>query len=287
MNEANRLKRIAIAQDTLNIIEKGEYENPEGNRVDVRKDVAQAIAQSTWFEADKFLPIFAERDRVLQGLRKQKTIFEVTDETSLQAAQRLYARYPRMLCLNFASAKNPGGGFLTGAQAQEESLSRASALFPCIAQMKTMYSSNRARRTCLYSDDMVYSPQVPVFKDDSGALLREPYLLSFITSPAVNAGVVMAQEKESIARIDEVMRIRLGKILSIAVTKQYPVLILGAWGCGVFRNDPRKVAGYFYEALVENELFNQAFEKVVFAVYSGRQPNVNMEVFVEKDFPKD
>jgi len=70
--------------------------------------------------------------------------------------------------LNFASAKNPGGGFLGGGSAQEESLARSSGLFPCINQMQQMYETNRAYRSCLYTDHMIYSPRVPVFRDDEG-----------------------------------------------------------------------------------------------------------------------
>ncbi|MCP4113573.1 MAG: TIGR02452 family protein [Desulfobacteraceae bacterium] len=52
-----------------------------------------------------------------------ETVIEVTTESTLEAAHRLIKEYNcnHIACLNFASAKNPGGGFSSGSQAQEES----------------------------------------------------------------------------------------------------------------------------------------------------------------------
>src|SRR6185437_10556724 len=96
----------------------------------------------------------------------------------------------RVLALNFASARHPGGGFLKGSQAQEESLARASGLYACIAPLRGMYDANHRFRSCLYTDHLIYSPDVPVFRADNDSLLDHPYPVSFVTAPAVNAGAV-------------------------------------------------------------------------------------------------
>ena len=116
----------------------------------------------------------------------------MTGETTLAAAERLAEFRP--LCLNFASAKNPGGGLLSGSQTQEESLARSSGLYATLLPMTELYAYNRHLGTSLYSDYMIYSPDVPVFRSDSGLLLEVPYLASFITAPAVNAGAVEKNE---------------------------------------------------------------------------------------------
>jgi uncharacterized protein (TIGR02452 family) len=95
--------------------------------------------------------------------------------TSLASARTIAARGTTPLVLNFASAKNPGGGFLNGARAQEESLARSSALYPCLRK-SGMYDHHRASGDCLYTDWMIVSPEVPVYRDDeTGALLGEAF----------------------------------------------------------------------------------------------------------------
>lgn len=260
----NRLQRIAAAQETLSIIERGFYTNDIGETVRLEVAVQNAIRESLLLKPGDFPALLARRDAI--SLQRTQTRFFVGNETTLQAAARLAAQADKVFCLNFASAKNPGGGFLTGAQAQEESLARSSALYPCIAQMQPMYQTNRATRGCLYTDHMIYSPAVPVFRDDDGALLNTFFTASFLTAPAVNAGVVLRQEKHNIAQIEPVMMSRLEKVLSVALVKGYRHLVMGAWGCGVFQNDPAAVAGWFHKHLMENPVFKDVFEEVVFAV---------------------
>jgi uncharacterized protein (TIGR02452 family) len=169
-------------------------------------------------------------------------------------------------CLNFASAKNPGGGFLRGSQAQEESLARSSGLYACISRMNGYYAANRSCGTALYTDHIIYSPRVPVFRDDAGGLLDEPYLVSFITAPAVNAGAVRKNEPARVPEILPVMRRRAEHVLKVALAHGDRHLILGAWGCGVFQNDPADIAHVFGALLLESDDFRDNFCSVVFAV---------------------
>ena len=162
--------------------------------------------------------------------------------------------------------KNPGGGFLNGSQAQEESLARASALYVCLLNHMAYYDANRHSRSLLYTDHMIVSPQVPVFRDAADQLLEEPWEVTIITAPAPNAGAIAKEQPEAIHQIETVFRRRVEQVLSAAVVFGQTALVLGAWGCGVFRNDPKMVARLFGEFLVENGVFARAFEHVVFAV---------------------
>src|SRR5205823_257311 len=123
--------------------------------------------------------------------------------------------------------------------------------------------ANRRFGSCLYTDHMIYSPRVPVVRDDEGALLDGPYAVSFLTAPAVNAGAVKDHER---GLIEATMLGRMEKLLSVAVVHRHDTLVLGAWGCGVFKNDTGRVAGWFHRHLVEGATFRGAFKKVVFAV---------------------
>ncbi|HAS44872.1 MAG TPA: TIGR02452 family protein [Microscillaceae bacterium] len=279
---SNRKKRANLAQETLNTLEAGSYVNAQKEVVDIQEALDVAIEGTELYAPEDFKKeVYSERDTVMQA-QSFDTVFEVTAETTLQAARRLVEEgHQDIAVLNFASAKNPGGGFLGGSQAQEESLARSSALYPCLEKHKSLYLANRKRRTGLYSDHMIYAPQVPVFRDDDGSFLDTPYPISIITSPAVNAGSVKDNYPHELDLIENTMLERTEKVLSLAVSYQHRVLVLGAWGCGVFKNNPKDIARYFATFLQADGRFAQVFEKVVFAVYSGQKVNPNLPVFEE------
>jgi uncharacterized protein (TIGR02452 family) len=190
------------------------------------------------------------------------TRIEVVNASTLEVARGLAGKGHRVAALNFASAKNPGGGFLTGAQAQEESLARASGLYAMLLG-DPMYDHHRARKDPLYTTWVIYSPDVPVFRLDEGQLLDEPYFCSFLTSPAVNVGALRHRDRRG-DEIRRVMQERIERVLAVAALHGHEVLVLGAWGCGVFQNDPEQIAELFQTALAER--FHGTFTHVVFAV---------------------
>jgi uncharacterized protein (TIGR02452 family) len=172
----------------------------------------------------------------------------------------------QVAALNFASAKNPGGGFLGGSQAQEESLARASALYASISKHIEYYEVNRATRSLLYTDHLIVSPRVPVIRDDEDRLLEEPWEVTIITSPAPNAGAIAENNPSESVQVEPTFRRRIEQVLSAAVAFDQTALVLGAWGCGVFRNDPATVARLFGEFLLPGGTFAKAFAHVSFAV---------------------
>src|SRR5262245_22359020 len=176
----SRSLAASLGPEAVAILDAGSYQAPSGKTVVIQPDLDRAVQGTT---------IYRPHDIFESPMTPAvQTRIEVTDESTLAAARRLDKASPGCdpCCLNFASAKHPGGGFLGGARAQEESLARSSGLYRCIARQREMYDFNRSYGSCLYSDYMLYSPKVPVFRDDDGELLEEPYLASFITSPAVN-----------------------------------------------------------------------------------------------------
>jgi uncharacterized protein (TIGR02452 family) len=253
--QPSRSRAAEIARDTLAILAAGRYTNPAGTTVPIRHLLDAAVRGTTSFPPDAPLP-----NVVPSGA---ETRFEVTTETTLAAARRLAADGHRVVALNFASARHPGGGFLGGARAQEESLCRSSGLYACI-NGNDMYRRHAPLPGGMYTNSAIYSPDVPVFKDDAGTPLDEPYLCGFVTAPAVNAGAVRDQERKLIR---PEMEKRVGKVLAIAAGFGHDAAVLGAWGCGVFKNDPGTIADLFRAALVTR--FAGAFGRVVFAVLDG------------------
>jgi uncharacterized protein (TIGR02452 family) len=270
----SRSHNAIIAATTLEVLERGAYTAPSGRTVSIAADLDQAVAHTRLYTPD-------DLENLSQGAQNNfVTTLEVTSETTLEAARRLsLERDDSVLCLNFASAKNPGGGFLGGAQAQEESLARSSGLYSTLVSQSKFYSFHRAQGDLLYSDHMIFSPDVPVFRDDSGAFLETPYRAAFITSPAPNAGAIATNQPDSLNRVSEVLHVRAGRILALAAHQSSRRLVLGAWGCGVFRNDPETVARAFAGWLTGNGSFSGAFEQVTFAVYDNSKDRATLEAF--------
>jgi uncharacterized protein (TIGR02452 family) len=250
-----RSQAAAFGREAVAIIEAGHYRTAAGAVVDIAAAIQAARAGTCSYPPDRAL--------ANTSLGRHQTRYEVTNETTRSAAARLVDAGQRAVALNFASAKHPGGGFLGGARAQEESLARSSALYACLAG-HAMYDFHARRGNPMYTAYAIYSPDVPVFRDDAGTLLPQPFLCSFITAPAVNARAVRARDRSSSLRIREEMRKRIGRVLAIAAEHGHEALVLGAWGCGVFGNDTREVAGLFHEALTQH--FRGAFAHIIFAV---------------------
>lgn len=262
-----RNQRAKTGNETVEIVKQGSYITPDSNQIDISENVANCLNQTTlWSPED--LENLVQRTTATS---KYTTNYDVRNETVLTTARRLIIeeKMTNTLCLNFASAKKPGGGFLGGSQAQEESLARSSALYDSLITQQDYYDINRQCGTAFYTDYMIYSPKVPVFRTDEGTLLSEPYLLSILTSPAVNAGAVRKNESSKAGNILPMMLTRLNKVLDLAVHLGYEHLILGAWGCGVFRNDPGDIARLFADSLLRDEWFRNQFKSVTFPVLDG------------------
>jgi len=247
-----------MATETMAIIEAGGYRSAGGRDVRIAADVSAAVAGTRLYLPAQELPVPAPRG-------SGALVTEVTNETSLAAARRLGAG---VACLVFASAKNPGGGFLSGAQAQEESIARASALYPGQLAAREFYDFHRRQGDLRYSDRVIYTPGVPVFRADDGALLDEPYLVSFLTAAAPNLGAIMTNQRPAADSVPEVLAARAARVLAVAAAHGHRKLVLGAWGCGVFRNDPALVAAACAAQLTR---FQNYFDHVIFAVLD-RQP---------------
>ena len=199
------------------------------------------------------------------------------------------ACFDRFLVLNFANAFTPGGGFMNGAEAQEESLCRESTLYASLVTEKAvgMYEYNRSLNSPAASDYMLLSPEVCVFRDhDSHKLFEKPYTASVLTVPAVNLhGYDDCVHKPASQEIDELMYRRIENMLAVAIAHEYKNLILGAWGCGAFGHDAWRVAEYFYNLLVTKGYRNY-FDNICFAIPDDA-PQANQENNLEQHAHSD
>ncbi|MFJ5259898.1 TIGR02452 family protein [Streptomyces sp. NPDC088387] len=254
-----------IAKETERIVAEGGYRSADGREIRIAAAV-EAAADGTRMHGPAPLDV--------PSVPPLTTSVEVTGESSLEAARRLG---PGTAVLNFSSARNPGGGYLNGAQAQEEALCRASALYTCLLRAPEFYAHHRTHRDAFYTDRVIHSPAVPVFRDDRGHLLDTPYTTAFLTSAAPNAGVIRRTTPERSTEIPGALASRAERVLQVAATHGYRRLVLGAWGCGVFQNDPEMVATTF-RALLDDG-FKAHFEQVTFAILDRTEQTTTRSAF--------
>ena len=252
--KVGREQHKKVAQETMEILKQGYYDIGE-SRYKIKDIVAWSIKNAKHF-TPKELKKLSKKD-----FRSDfDTNITVANVSTLTAAKEL----ERPLCLNFASGKHPGGGFLKGAQAQEECLSRASSLFPTISQMTDMYSAHRKKGAPLYTNHMTYSPGVLVFRDEYDNLTDDPFKVAMITSPAANIGYIKEKSDDFMELVEKEMVIRTSNILSLAANYKHKDLVLGAWGSGVF-GLPQGMMARIFKYFLETS-FAGTFENIIFAI---------------------
>lgn len=279
MERTLRKERIRVFEDTRHL-----YETDESLMQSVlySREHQEVIADGT------DLPALPHRDgtpaRVLVSKRR-----------SLEAAGQYRNR--KACVLNFASAINPGGGVVNGADTQEEAICRCSTLYACISDKETVerfhgrhrQSLKNGQLSALYNDDCIYTPDVMVFKTDTEVpelLPKEQwYGTDVITCAAPNLrSMPESRSGQSGSRAagigpDELLALhkkRACRILDIARRKHVEVMILGAFGCGAFKNPPEIVAQAMLGAVRE---YLYDFDVVEFAVYCPPHAAKNYDVF--------
>lgn len=209
-------------------------------------------------------------------------------------AVKQYGADKRYAVLNFASAKNPGGQVTTGSTAQEEALCRCSTLYQVLSNPKfndDYYEYNRSFAKhnsdgSLYTNRIIYTPDIKVFCKDNFIPVTLPedcwIDADIITCPAPNL-IPYVRFKKPIDdnRLFDLYVDRINDILMSAITHDVDIIILGAWGCGVFKNNPKLIAEGFKRALY-NDMKQFYFDHVIFAVMDDGRGSGNYSAFYNK-----
>lgn len=256
---------ISVARETMRIIQEGKY---------VLNGTTAYLPKQDYTNVEVYSPETGERLLEQNTPNTEKTAHNIciVAEDSFQAA----GRFDHPLVMNFANAHKAGGGFEMGAMAQEEALCRCSTLFASISSEKAqeMYRYNNSHISSVESDYMLLS-EVCVFRNERCELLKEPFNVGVISVPAPNRIGLAAFTSEK--KVEQAMLRRIRIMLLIAREQQYKSVVLGAWGCGAFHNDPHNVAGYFKRVLME-EGYAGYFEHICFAIY-GSEDGKNITAF--------
>lgn len=255
--------------------------------IDVFEDTQNRIAEDPTLQAQLLSSQAASQlylENYVSPIRRinGRGIVDIVEGTTLQCARELYSRFSKVAVLNFANPHEPGGGVWCGAMAQEECLCRCSDLYNILSQpyfLEHYYQYQYEQCDDFFSDRLIYSPAVTIFKSDDSIpeLLEKPFFVDVITcaAPYLNG----YEGKTDDVLIGLYMS-RIRNILEVSMSKEVSCLILGAFGCGAFHNDPRLMANAFSGLLIQEE-YARFFEKVVFAIKRTEDPCRNLRAFEE------
>ena len=273
---STKVERMAVFQDTLKWIE---------DDIELSASVIYSKEHTKIYWEDDY-PAF-------DSSKVYGTEITVTRDRSYRAAMRLAAENEgcRIAVMNFANAFQAGGGVVKGAGAQEECLCRTSTLYPLLYRRTlrdTFYKHHKTLNTPKASDALVYTEDVVICKTDEDLPRRMPreqwVNVDVITvaapdlrdksnhyAPLVDGGAYMNNAELFGYHVKRAIH-----VLTCAAAQGADILVLGAFGCGAFRNDPEVVARAYKTALEE---FPKVFKKIEFAVYCSPADTKNYETF--------
>jgi uncharacterized protein (TIGR02452 family) len=243
-------------------------------------DTVDSIKNSVLYDVD-------DRRYISSPKGKHKTKVTVVKGTTVEYGLKVSHKHKgdKVAILNFASAKHPGGMVIKGSVAQEECICRCSNLYSVLSDAKfskQYYEYHKFSHNKIYTSKLIYSPDIIFIKDDSKdyADLKHPVKMDVITCAAPNLRGLNGKVDMSIVRNNNMSDIyyeRISNIFKAAYTNGVDHLILGAFGCGVFKNNPNDIARAFHE--VQDE-FHGCFKSITYAIYCGTdKSSVNFDVF--------
>ena len=191
---------------------------------------------------------------------------------------------PRIMVLDFASFKRPGGGFMTGSTAQEESLCERTDLYPYLDNRRASSWYVENKRFCkdnylkpaasLYNDNQILVSDVRFFDNREIDVATASVLVTAAPNhKAYIDGSVGGNYPVNIQEYMDALESRIRSIFWTAYNSNFDTLILGAFGCGVFGNNARDVSFYFYQYIKK---FAFMFKRIIFAIPNNtRLPDVD------------
>ena len=258
-----RKLRVKVFENTVKVVKQGWYVTEKGNRHEFGFD-QPLVAATRYYDREFTVDAIPARHK--------HTVIDLDNIDCLKAARMMVEMGEKPVVLNIANRRNPGGGVMKGADAQEETLSRRTNLFRSLYQFAPyagQYGVTPSRHQYPLDRNFggIYSPGITVFRDTEQkgyALLEEPFKIAVVSVAGMNrpdltpSGMIAEWYVEPIKN-------KIRTIFRIALANGHDAVILGALGCGAFRNPPRHVARLFYEVMEEEE-FKNKFKSLYFAI---------------------
>ncbi len=216
----------------------------------------------------------------------EKARIIVSKKRSFEAAS---AYKGQKVCVhNFASATTPGGGVVKGSGAQEECLCRVSTLYFSISTQEMWdkyYNPHRRELDNIHNGDLIYTPDVVVFKSDSAMPRLMPEKdwckvdVITLAAPKLRDGFRHGQKQRTVrdSELLEIHETRMRRFCNVAKANGNEVLILGAFGCGAYSN-PVNVVAQAMKNVIKDYMYD--FKTIEFAVYSESDDDTNYSTFM-------
>jgi uncharacterized protein (TIGR02452 family) len=286
MSTMNKTARTAVAKETINhLVPSVLSSNPRAQK---------GVQSSQLFRGRTDLPKLVSNDHAQTQLESTTPAnpplpVQLVQSDTLDAARELHFQQPkaRIAVLNMASPLQPGGGVLRGAKAQEESLCMRSTLYPSLRP--EWYRHPR--------DAGIYTPDVLVFRSAEMKMLeaKDRFYVDVISCaaprhPEVSGGKDGTSVRYADAEDEEMMTLKVKFVMRTAARMGVTHLVLGALGCGAYRNPIGQVANIMRKCLVGRESGRPAeedwrgagIEQVVFAILDGSPAKVVWRPFVDE-----
>ena len=258
-----RSMRIEVFKHTTFLVKQGYYYNAKNQKISF-PDTQNMVLNTKFYHS----PCSVHHVPTING----KTIVKIENIDCLLAAEQLLNDGYHPAVLNMASRQNPGGGVQTGAGAQEENLFRRSNLFQSLYQF-TPHASNFGLHKSKYQYPLdrnfggIYTPHATVFRgteQEGYPLLDKSFQMSIIAVAGINRPT-LASPEQIIPELIEPVKNKMRTIFRIGLLHHHDSLVLGALGCGAFRNPPAHIARLFHEVMEEEE-FKNKYKLLVFAI---------------------
>lgn len=266
-------KRVRILRETMKAAEDGYYFVEEK---EVKLPVSfEQIKKTTLYYAEQIAQL---PGRAVSGtepariaLRNQDTL-----EAAFELHQHRRENEKPVLILNFANPHRPGGGIRSRPGTQEEHLCVKTTVLCSLETEEAwpFYQTNLDCGTQAQTDTILFSPNTMVIRNPDLSLREDPFLVAVMT---VSAPIASRMEDSELPDLESILNRRIHGMLRTAAAEGYSRVVLGAWGCGNFGNDPELVAKLFHEALQGD------FEEVAMAVFDNSEDQYRYSCF-EKYF---
>ena len=262
-------EQIKIFDQTISVTRDGYYISQNGFKIEI-KNCDKLINNSRFYYKEFNVTDIPTIDGT--------TEIKVKNQDSFDCAKQLLEQGFNPIVLNMANRNNPGGGVTRGSSAQEETLFRRSNLFLSLYQFAE-YANSYGLQKSKYQYPMnrnfggIYSPNVTVFRAGpfgGYAFLDKPYEIAVVSVAAMNRPETINNRltEEMIAGTKNKIR----TILRIGLKHNHDSIVLGAFGCGAFRNPPEHMAEIFDEVINEPE-FKNKYKKICFAILEDHNSN--------------